>query len=150
MWRTLKDVFVVIHLPMLFVVAVSAHSDRLAILNSSAAAVITCYLCLVHVAVLPRAEFLLDRWKSFYLRSHDRFSSALFQVLAWTVQTKSWRQNSNFSNLIWCHSCLSCNQMLQELEKCGIGRGTWGRQIINSTVDNVQKKIVMSCIVYSI
>ena len=51
---------VVINLSMLFVVTVSAHSDWLAILNGSTAAVIARHLCLVHLAVLSRANFLLN------------------------------------------------------------------------------------------
>lgn len=55
---------VVINLPMLFIVTVSTHSDWLAILNGSTAAVIACHLCLVHLAVLSRADFLLNTQQS--------------------------------------------------------------------------------------
>ena len=44
--------------PVLLVVAVPAHSDWLAVLNGSTAAVVTGDLGLVHLAVLPRADFL--------------------------------------------------------------------------------------------
>ena len=55
---TLEDVPRIGAVSVLLVVAVTAHSDWLAILDGRAADVVAGHLCLVHLPLLPGADFL--------------------------------------------------------------------------------------------